>query len=238
LKFTTSGSVRYGCKPQNGVIIFYVSDTGIGIPLHKQNNVFERFRQADDSITREFGGNGLGLSISKALVELMGGKIWFESIESVGTTFYFSIPRTEPVIKSSQLFKGDTAMKFDLEGKHILVVEDDPLSVEFFRIVLEDANAKVTLASSGGEALVIFEAEPRLDLILMDVQLPDINGYEVTRRIRKLNSSIPILAQTAFAMAEDRAKSLEAGCNEYLSKPILRDELLEVISNQIKLHST
>jgi PAS domain S-box-containing protein len=233
IKFTSKGYVRYGCKPNDSNIIFYVADSGIGIPLHKQKDVFERFRQVDESITREFGGNGLGLAISKALVELMGGEIWLESKESVGTTFFFSLP-IERTKEPAPLDDKSKDKKFNLAGKRILVVEDDPLSIEFFRIVLEEVKADVTIALNGGEALIIFEADTSYDLILMDIQLPDINGYEVTRRIRKLNNKVPIIAQTAFAMAEDRIKSLEAGCNEYLSKPILSNELLEVISAQLQ----
>ncbi|MBA7515351.1 Sensor histidine kinase RcsC [subsurface metagenome] len=230
LKFTTEGEVKFGCKAIDGMMQFYVSDTGIGIPKHKQQNIFERFRQVDESITRQYGGNGLGLAISRALVEMMGGDIWQESTEGKGSTFNFTIPHSQkkPVTKPVTEKLPDLG-DINLKNRKLLVVEDDSLSQEFLRIVLEQAGAILTFAKSGGEALVVFESYPKFDMILMDIQLPDINGYEVTKRIRKINNKIPIIAQTAFAMSEDESKSKDAGCNEYLSKPVRADELLTTI---------
>jgi PAS domain S-box-containing protein len=229
IKFTEEGEVKFGCVERKNEVQFYVSDTGIGIPKHMHENIFERFRQAEESITRKFGGNGLGLAISKALVEMMEGKIWVDSVEGKGASFYFTIPVSNRDQQPEEVTKNKIGAGINLTGKRILVVEDEPLSREFLNIVLQQAQAKVTFARSGGEALIIFENDPAFDVILMDVQLPDINGYEVTRRIRKKDAKIPIIAQTAFAMSEDHVKSVEAGCNEYLSKPVRSDDLLATI---------
>jgi PAS domain S-box-containing protein len=234
IKFTDSGEIKFGCVMGNGQVQFFVIDTGIGIPRHKQANIFERFRQAEESVTRKYGGNGLGLAICEALVKMMGGIIWVESVEDKGASFYFTIPAEDKdIVKLPKKIKR-IGEGMNLEGKKILIVEDEPLSREFLSIILQQVKAEVTFARSGGEALVIYEANPDFDLILMDVQLPDINGYEVTRRIRKQDKHIPIIAQTAFAMSEDYAKCLNAGCTDYLSKPIRSDDLLATIMKVLK----
>ncbi|MBN1598157.1 MAG: PAS domain S-box protein [Bacteroidales bacterium] len=233
IKFTEKGEVKFGCTGIAGEVVFNVSDTGIGIPVHKREKIFERFRQAEESITRRYGGNGLGLAISKALVNMMGGRIWLESVEDQGTDFYFTIPADKPRETKFKVEKEKIGLNIDFSDKKILVVEDDLLSAEFLRILLEGVNAEVTFAYSGGEALILFENKKRFDIILMDIQLPDISGYEVTRRIRKHDTRVPIIAQTAFAMSEDRQKSMEAGCDAYLSKPISSDDLLQIIGKML-----
>ncbi len=229
-KFTHQGTIEFGyqVKKDNNTsfLQFYVKDTGIGIPENKQSIIFERFRQADDSNTRQYGGTGLGLAISEKLAELLGGKIWVESEEGKGSTFYFTLP-FEPVVKITDI---DTEkiekFEYDWQGKTILVVDDFFLIYKFFESILKKTNAKLIWAQDGKEAISIFESNKEIDMVLMDIQLPDINGYEVTKQIKKINKAIPVIAQTAYALYGDREKALKAGCDDYITKPINKDELL------------
>lgn len=229
LKFTREGHVHFGYRKLKDKLELFVEDTGIGIPLHKQQNIFERFRQAEESTTRKYGGNGLGLAISKALVEMMGGKIGLTSEEDRGSRFFFTLPYTPAMMKPAKKEDKPEVKIKALNNKRILVVEDDAKSQEYLRIVLEMEGANLVFASSGADALVLFESDPKFNIILMDIQLPDIDGYEVTRRIRKEDKSIPIIAQTAFAMTEDMEKCQAAGCTDFLSKPIRAEHLVEMM---------
>ena len=234
-KFTIEGEIVIGYKLiENKIIEFFVKDTGIGINLDQQHLVFERFRQADSSATRTYGGTGLGLSISEGLVKLLGGLIWFESEPGQGATFYFSIPY-HPVNKRIVLSDVDINLedpKWD--DKIILVVEDDEINFEYLKTVLEPSNAIILYASSGEDALRVFSSNNDIDLILMDIRLPGISGYEAMRMIKNQKSDIPIIAQTAFAMAEDYSKCLEQGFDDYIAKPINRRHLIKIIQKQFQ----
>ncbi len=236
-KFTHKGIIEFGytVETENGTsfLQFYVKDTGIGIPEDKQSIIFERFRQVDDSDTRKFGGTGLGLFISKRLVELLDGKIWVESEEGKGSTFYFTL-HFIPVTKTTDVIADDTKkLEFDWTGKTILVVDDVDLVYIYFKAVLRKTNVQLIRAKNGKEALNIFESNKNIDLILMDIQLTDISGYEVTKQIKKINKDIPIIAQTSYALYGDKEKSLEAGCDDYITKPIRKNELMEKIGKYI-----
>ncbi len=193
--------------------------------------IFDRFRQLDNSTSRKHGGTGLGLAISKNLVELLGGKIWLESVTGKGTTFFFSLPnkpeKEKPAESSPYLKVVREAMKWN--EKTILIVEDNHANWEFFKAVLAKTGASLVRASTGQEALDYATSNDPLDLILMDIQMPDINGYEATEKIRQLHKNLPIIAQTAYAMPYDRDKSIAAGCDDYLPKPIKPEDLLSVI---------
>jgi PAS domain S-box-containing protein len=233
IKFTDKGQISYGCVNQLDTIQFYVSDTGIGISRQKQEMVFERFRQGDDSTNRKFGGNGLGLSISRALVEMMGGSIWLDSIEGTGTTFYFTIPAAKT--KKEKLINEIKRIGegINLKGKRILIVEDDPLNREFLRIVLKKVGADIKFASNGKETLDLYENDPFFDLILMDVQLPDMDGFKVSGILREKNSKIPIIAQTAFTLSNDQVNAIYPGSTEYIQKPVKIDDLLMTIKKYL-----
>ncbi|PLX11966.1 MAG: hypothetical protein C0598_06985 [Marinilabiliales bacterium] len=232
IKYTDKGIIEFGYKikteEDKTELVFYVLDTGIGIPEFRQQAVFDRFVQADIEDKQAKQGSGLGLAITKAYVEMMGGKIWLESEEGKGSTFYFSIDynlvnKKRPVYKSdNKLPKNDG----DLSGKlNILVVEDDEISLDFISIVIKDYARKIQSVVSGIDAISECKKNPDIDLILMDIQLPGMNGYETTKEIRKFNKDVIIIAQTAYAMAGDKEKALKAGCNDYISKPINQTEL-------------
>jgi PAS domain S-box-containing protein len=242
IKYTEEGMIKFGYELEQRAepkqLKFFIQDTGVGIPEEKQEVIFERFRQSDDSKTREYGGTGLGLSISKGLVEMMGGAIWLYSVPSEGTTFYFTLPykTSEDTNNSQSQNKNTQYMSYDWSGKTILIVEDDPLSSKFLEAILEDTGATILLAKDGQEAIDTAKAQAKLDMILMDIQLPGMNGNEATLEIRKLRGNIPVIAQTAHAMPEDKKKSLDAGCDDYITKPINMDLLLDKMETVFKKH--
>jgi hypothetical protein len=231
IKFTSHGFVEIGFLLKDNSIQFYVKDTGIGIASEHFQVIFDRFRQVEITKTRRYGGNGLGLAISKNLVELCGGRIWVESELAKGSTFYFSLPiqsKTNPDIASlSKMFPhaeevGSTNLK-------ILIVEDDQSSSQLISISVRKFVKEIISVQSGTEAVEACRNNPDIDLVLMDIQLPEMNGHEATRQIREFNSNVVIIAQTAFALSGDKEKALEAGCNDYISKPIKQDKLVEMI---------
>ncbi len=233
VKFTHHGFIEFGYHIQKNkeFIEFYVKDTGIGISEEHQKIIFDRFKQADSTSTRKYGGTGLGLAISKQLTELMGGKIWLESEINKGSEFKFIIPY-QPV-KSKPIIEEAVLSTKELNTKTILIVEDDYTSFLFLETILNLQGAKVLHAHSASACFEILHLHPKIDLILMDIQLPKMNGYEATKLIRKEYKEIPIIAQTANAMEGDREKALEAGCNDYITKPINQMELIDKIQSLI-----
>lgn len=233
LKFTEKGVIDVGCKyDSHQNIIFYVSDTGIGIPLKKQNIIFDRFVQLNNDTNQATGGTGLGLSIVKGLVNLLGGEIWLNSEIGKGTTFYFTVPfkrvQSVPEIQESRSDIG----RFYFSDKTILIVEDDLYNSEYIKEILSDTGLKIRHTIWGKEAIKeASELSP--DLILMDIRLPDMNGYEAIKKIKENNQSLKIIAQTAYAAQEDSVKAIESGCVDYISKPLNRNHLLNLISKYI-----
>ena len=230
LKFTKSGFIELGCQlaPRNEML-FYVKDTGIGISKSKFHFIFKRFSQAMDPYKSiEYGGTGLGLSICKGLVDLMKGSIWFESAEKKGTTFYFTIPYV-PADDHPETVAKTVKNNYNWQGKIILLVEDDLWSVAYLDEVLAFTAVTVKKATNGKQALKLFGSSPAPDIVLMDIQLPDIDGLQLTALMKKKNPEQIIIAQTAFASENDRALCMEAGCADYISKPIEQSTLLEII---------
>lgn len=233
VKFTSEGEIVMGYRlADNHTVEFYIRDTGIGIPKNQYHLVFERFRQVDGSATRKYGGTGLGLSISQGLAKLLGGSISFDSEEGKGTQFFVTLPYqpvtqpfTEPDDKLNDLLP-------DWENKSILIVEDDEINYELLKTMLEFTKAGIVRAESGEDAIRLFSDHQNISLILMDIRLPGINGYQVLKSIKEQNPVIPVIAQTAFAMAEDNRKCLEQGFDDYISKPINRKLLLKIIQKQ------
>jgi CheY-like chemotaxis protein len=222
-------------KPKS--LTFYVKDTGIGIRSEQLGIIFERFRQGSESLNRKYEGAGLGLSISKAYVEMLGGHIWAESEEGKGSTFYFTIPCTtgaEEKIESKIAVLDDGAEK-PAHMLKILIAEDDAESAILLTMIIQKFNKEAFKARTGLEAVDICRKNPDIDLILMDIQMPEMDGYEATRQIRKFNHSVVIIAQTAFALSGDKELALEAGCNDYISKPIKRKLLMETINKHFKI---
>ncbi|HEX3007708.1 MAG TPA: ATP-binding protein, partial [Bacteroidales bacterium] len=232
-KYTDKGEVQAGCMlDKNKQILFYVSDTGVGIPPDKQEFIFERFAQLEPTPGRLYGGTGLGLSIVKGLVNLLGGKIWLESTPSEGTTFYFNFPyeRVEPS-QNQQILKS-IEYKFNFSGKTILLVEDDEFTADYLKEALNGTGVKVIHTVYGSDAIQISKSQ-KLDLILLDIRLPDIDGYSVARIIRKEKPEIKIIVQTAYAATEDKENAMKAGSNDYISKPIKRDSLLTLMDKHL-----
>ena len=239
-KFTDHGQVEFGYMLKTDeklgpLIEFFVRDTGIGIPKDKQNVVFERFRQADDSSTRKYQGTGLGLTICKNLMTLLNGDIRLESEEGKGTSFFITLPLTatvstavpKPGLKPMSVYSGL------LKDKTLLVVEDEESNYFLLERILRRTNAKIIWAKNGIDAInMAFDGN--IDLILMDIRMPVMDGYEATAEIRKFNKTIPIIAQTAYALKGEKERSMAAGCDGYISKPIDPKEFLETIINVLK----
>ena len=230
LKFTEKGVIEFGyheiTQNKQHLLQFYVSDTGIGIPKEKQTFIFDVFRQVDDTHTRRQGGTGIGLSIAKKLTELLGGKIWLESDEGAGSTFYFTIPYAE-VEKPREPIIDETKKRHNLTGKTVLIVEDVESSFEVLNLVLERSGIKTVWAKDGKEAIKLCKENSSIELVLMDINMPVMNGYEATKEIKKIRPKLPIIAQTAYALAGDREKFLAAGCDDYISKPIEKELFME-----------
>jgi len=235
LKFTNQGYINFGYLLKTGSgpaeIEFFVKDTGIGIREEKREFIFDVFRQADDSHTRLYGGVGIGLSIAEKLTRVLGGKIWFETEVGKGTTFYFTIPFngingiSEPINKESE-------KKIILLKKLILIVEDDKSNYELLKTVLKKSGMDIIWAKNGIEGIKHCKENPDIDLVIMDINMPEMNGYEATNEIKLFRPELPVIAVTAYALAGDLEKAIGAGCDDYIKKPINRNYLLEIINKQ------
>lgn len=224
LKFTPKGKVEFGYEllPTENALKFYVSDTGIGIPKDKQEIIFHRFRQADTNTTRQYGGTGLGLAICKSLVELMGGKIWVDSEPDQGANFYFTLPINLPQYSGVNNTEGYdyNSLAQLLKGKTILIAEDDPNSLYYLKTILQGFNVTILDTDNGKSAVEMVQANPNICLILLDLKMPVMNGYDAIKRIRSINPNVPILVQTAHAFSNERAIVQALGCNYFITKPI------------------
>jgi len=234
LKFTEDGFIEFGYEIQNkDKLLFYVKDTGVGMDQKKKDLVFDRFTKIEDDKNRLYRGAGLGLAISKSLVELLGGKIWVESTPSVGSTFYFNLPfdRIEKAEENIQTI--DISDNYNWENKTILVAEDEPANYIYIEEVLKITKARVLKAMNGKEAVEIFKKNKNIDIIIMDIKMPEMDGYEATRRIKKINQDIPIVSQSAYAMPGDIDKGLDSGMNDYLIKPVKPKVLLSILNKHL-----
>ncbi|MCX6282503.1 MAG: ATP-binding protein [Bacteroidetes bacterium] len=231
IKYTRKGLIEIGYRKTGDWLEFFVKDTGVGIPKNRQEAIFERFVQADIADKMALQGAGLGLSITKAYVELLGGKLWVESEEGKGSIFYFTLPYAA-VIKE-QVAREEDAIpgKEDnsLLNLKILIAEDDETSEMLIKIMVKAYCKEIIVARTGLDTVELCRRNPDLNLVLMDMQMPGQNGYETTRQIREFNPQVIIFAQTAFALSGDREKAIEAGCNDYISKPINEHELSVMI---------
>jgi CheY-like chemotaxis protein len=238
IKFTETGSVllEIGREPGDGLLHFAVIDTGVGIPVDKQRLIFEPFRQADGSHTRKYGGTGLGLTICSHLAELMGGRIWVESVPGIGSTFHFTVRlkaavdaplngRLEQLPVANGVLGPACALR-------ILLAEDNVINQKVACRLLERQGHQVVVARNRREALSILERE-LFDLALLDVQMPEVDGLETARviRARERNGVVhmPLIAVTAHAMNGDRERCLNAGMDGYLTKPIHLEQLVAAI---------
>ncbi len=235
VKFTHKGSIEFGYQILDKDILFFVKDTGIGISPYLQKAVFERFIQSDLSDTREYGGNGLGLSIAKSYIELLKGKIWLESEVNEGSTFFFSIPTSVAVSDTNYLsIKQSEDIVPDLAGKTILIVEDDDTNYFLLEEVLSSHNSKLLRASDGQEAIHMCQIHKDINLVFLDLKLPKLNGFKVAPIIKDLRPGLPIVAQSAYAFAEDKQEALKAGCDAFVPKPIDFDRIADILHKYIR----
>jgi len=235
IKFTDSGSIEFGYTVESMAsktnflahdplplhLQFYIKDTGIGIPADRQKAIFDRFVQADISDSRAFQGAGLGLSISKAYIEMLGGEIWVESEEGIGSTFYFSIPYDE-IKKQNSVRDAIPTQLIEPKPKQlkILIAEDDFTSGLLINIALKGYCSQLFQVTNGKDAVETCRQNPDIDLVMMDIKMPGLDGYQATKEIRKFNKKVIIVAQTAYAMINEEQKAMEAGCTDYISKPL------------------
>ena len=208
---------------------FYVKDQGIGIPKNRQAAIFERFIQSDlfDKMARQ--GAGLGLTISKAYIEMLGGEIGLESIEGEGSTFFFDIPfkHIEYHPEEKDIHLSSKLNPYLRKKIKILIAEDDENSALLLNLISKPNAREILLAKTGREAVELCRKHKDIDAILMDIRMPEMNGFEATKEIRTFNKKVIILAQTAYALSGDREKAIEAGCTDYISKPIKKEKILQ-----------
>ena len=240
IKYTEKGEINLSCSVANNELIISVKDSGIGIPKNKQNIIFERFRQVEEKLSRKYEGSGLGLTLVKELTQLMKGKVWVESKLGKGSIFYVSfpiVPETSEVKKPQEETedKASNDSKFKDDKFTVLLVEDNLQNRILIRNILADYNFNVLEANNGEEAIKLFNEAPYINAILMDLQMPVMDGIEATKIIRKTNRTIPIIAQTALTSPQDKEKALTAGCNDILQKPFKKDQLLLKIIDNLKV---
>lgn len=232
LKFTDAGFIELGVTLRNHVLVFYVKDSGVGISDDRKTKVFDRFTQGSELLTRNYEGSGLGLTISKAYVEILGGEIWLESELEKGSTFYFSLP-CEITDDDATMIDKETSLSPPNEKTipklTILIVEDDAISGLLLQLITKPFEKKLHLAFNGKDAVEICREHPEIDLILMDLKMPLMDGYTATKLIRSFNEKVIIIAQTAFGLAGDAEKAMGIGCNEYIAKPFSIEELTNTI---------
>lgn len=229
LKFTAKGHIRAGYALHENDMVFFVQDTGKGIKDEYKNKLFDVFSQEEEGNVRKFEGSGLGLAITRGIADLLGAEIRVESVLGEGSAFYFSLPYK---LKMTEV--GQSKPKLPEHKAHqpkILIAEDDDSNYQVLELMMRKMTNAITLrANDGQEAVQIFKDETDIDLILMDLKMPNLDGFEATKQIRKMDANIPIIAITAFAMSGDERRALEAGCNDYLAKPVTMKMLLSKLA--------
>lgn len=233
LKFTQEGFVNFGYILKGDFVEFYVEDSGIGISSDMYAEIFNRFRQVETTTNRVFGGSGLGLSISKAYVEMLGGTIWLSSEVGKGSVFYFTLPYKRV---NSKVKPKTPLIELNLEfikSKTLLIVEDEDFNFILLEKLFSDMKINIIRAINGIEAIAVCKSNPKVDLILMDIKMPEMDGYEATRRIKEFRPNISIIAQTAYSSEADKNKAFACGCSDFISKPLKKEILLDKIRKQL-----
>jgi PAS domain S-box-containing protein len=228
-KFTKKGKISFGYNIRNSNIEFFVSDTGIGIIEEQHEKIFERFYQVESSATRAYEGTGLGLAITKAYVEFLGGRIWLESEYRKGSVFFFTLPYISAIKK--YISEMENTDKNNEMKKSILIAEDDDNNFYLMKELLSDLDLKIIRASNGIEAVDAIKSGQKIDLVLMDIKMPLMDGYEATRQIKETSPDIKILAQTAYA--DDEVKAIESGCSGFISKPFVKDRFISLVKEYL-----
>ncbi|MDA3945014.1 MAG: PAS domain S-box protein [Bacteroidetes bacterium] len=231
IKYTSEGVIKVGCYVKQDMIVFFISDTGSGIPKSRHEAIFNRFEQADVNDRMALQGSGLGLAIAKAYIDMMKGKLWLESEEGKGSVFYFSLPlkQLQHEVAEHAVAIHEPNEVYEKRKMKVLIAEDDPSSSLYLETILKGIGAEVMVTRTGRETVEAVKLNPDISFVLMDIKMPDGSGLEATREIRKTKPRLPIIAQTAYALSGDEERAIEAGCNAYLTKPIRRPKLLELI---------
>lgn len=229
LKFTHSGSITMAYAIKGEKIHFYIEDTGIGISEQYHQIVFERFRQAETVETKKYGGTGLGLSISKALVELLGGKMDLHSIPEVGTKFSFYIPYVNSSDRYLKFDKDDDSKIFDWSNKTLLIAEDENTNYLFLKELLLETKIKIYRAENGKQAIEQLKKHPNVHLAILDIKMPELDGYETVKEFKRIKPDLKVIALTAFAMSNDRKRAFEEGFDGYISKPVIKNDLMRLM---------
>lgn len=228
VKFTEHGFIKIGFEINETNVSFYIKDTGKGIAPEFQKTIFKSFTQEDNFITRGYEGSGLGLSIAGGIVELLGGKIDLQSVKGEGSTFSFSLP----CLSHASALKITTIVdktRQDSEKFKILVAEDDEFNIYYINMLLKDEMFDVFYAENGREAVEICEKNPDIDIVLMDLKMPVMDGFEATRLIKSFRKELPVIAVTAFSGTEDRKKAMNVGCDEFITKPLKKELLFKTL---------
>lgn len=235
IKFTEKGAIEYGYNlSSDNSTVFFVKDSGIGLSPEQQKNIFSRFTKVENDRQKIYRGAGLGLTISKYLVEMMNGKLWVESELGKGSIFYFSLPMVDNIEENkTQAKQKNNSQNFSWNNKTILVAEDEESNYKFLEMIIKKTNAEILWAKNGVQAINICNGTYPIDLILMDIKMPEMSGLEAIKEIRKSKSDIPIIVQSAFAMPEDRDQSFNAGATDFISKPIGKEKLLKTINKYL-----
>ena len=229
IKFTEKGHISFGYALENDELKFFIEDTGIGIHSDFHQKIFERFHKVGPENVKLYEGVGLGLAICKGNVDLLKGKIWIESEPDKGSNFFFTI-QYEPVYEEETIRIKQTDTIKDLSNLTILVAEDDEINYQYIKEIFRDTGASLLHAVNGKEAVEICQNNNNIGLILIDIKMPVMNGYDAIKRIREFRPDIPIIAQTAYALSNEMLKAFNAGSNDYISKPFKKDHLLALVS--------
>lgn len=233
LKFTQKGTIEFGYNLKENYFKFFVADTGIGIPSDKFKPIFERFQQVENGVSQSRNGTELGLPISRAFAELLGGEIWLTSEFGEGTTFYFTIPYL-PMGKSKGISLKSTEKPCEFKDIVVMIAEDDEPNYLYLKELLKPTGAIVLRAKNGREAVDVC-LNQKVDVVLMDIKMPVMDGLEATQELRGKGVEIPIIAQTAYALSDDKARITSVGCNYYISKPISPTELFGALQQVLSI---
>jgi len=232
VKFTDKGHIGFGYTLEENELNFFIEDTGIGIPSDSHDKIFERFLKVGSDNERLYEGVGLGLAICKGNIDLLNGKIWMDSKPGKGSKFLFTIPY-KPVYEEEPVKGKNKDLVRTLNNLTILVAEDDDVNFLYIKEIFKGTGAEILHAINGREAVEMCEKNDRIGIVLIDIKMPVMNGYEAIKKIREFRPSLPIIAQTAFALSNEMLKAFNAGSNDYISKPFTREQLLSIVSKNM-----
>jgi signal transduction histidine kinase/ActR/RegA family two-component response regulator len=238
LKFTESGFIEFGYElVGESMLQCYVKDTGIGIDEGNLKNVFDSFTKVNESKTKIYGGTGIGLTICRQIVELLGGRIWADSQVGLGSTFFFTIPIEQAKDTARQFSASGDEVRTILKNKKVLIAEDNSSNFELLNSMLRKTEAVVIMAQDGHQAVHYLQNDSDISLVLLDIRMPGMDGLSVAKKVREFNEEVKIIAQTAYAFESDREEALNAGCDEFIVKPINQQILYNKIYKLFKNHS-